>query len=71
MTKTKINFRLSRFRKSKRTTGCLDVDTGLVINTEDELVRDIKRIEEYDNVGYFETCKNGEVVQKSGKYNKQ
>lgn len=68
MTKTKINFRLSRFRKSKRTTGCLDVETGLVTNTKDKKVRKIEDIEKYDKVGYFETYKNGELLQKKGKY---
>jgi len=65
--KTKINFRLSRFRKSKRTTGCLNVETGQVTNTKDDIVRDIKDIEEYDNVGYFETYNNGVLIQKKGK----
>jgi hypothetical protein len=68
MTKTKINFRLSKSRKSKRTTGCLDVETGNVINTEDDKIRNIKDIEKYDHVGYFETHKNGELLQKSGKF---
>lgn len=65
--KTKINFRLGRSRKAKRTTGCLDVETGKVINTEDEKVRNIDDIEKYDNVGYFETHENGVLVQKTGK----
>jgi hypothetical protein len=66
--KTKINFRLSRLRKSKRAVGCLDVKTGLVHNAKDDKIRNIKDIEKYDNVGYFETCENGKVIQKRGKY---
>jgi hypothetical protein len=66
--KTKINFRLSRFRKSKRVTGCLDVGTGEVTNAKDNKIRKIDDIEKYDNVGYFETFENGQLVQKKGKY---
>lgn len=71
MTKTKINFRLFRSRNSKRTTGCLDVESGNVINTEDKKVRKIENIEKYDAVGYFETYENGKLVQKRGKFKKQ
>jgi len=66
--KTKINFRLSRLRKSKRATGCLDVETGIVINAKDTKKRKIEDIEKYDKVGYFETFSKGRIIQKKGKY---
>lgn len=66
--KTKINFRLSKSRKSKRCIGCLDVDTGIVTNAKDKKIRKIEDIEKYDSVGYFATHKNGVLIQKSGKY---
>jgi len=66
--KTKINFRLGRNRSSKRAIGCLDPETGEVKNVKDNKIRNIEDIEKYDNVGYFETYKEGKLIQKSGKY---
>jgi len=67
--KTKINFRPSKDRKAKRRIGCLDVLTGIVTNAKDKLKRNISDIEEYDEVGYFGTYENGNLIQKKGKYN--
>ena len=69
--KTKINFRLSKGRKSKRCIGCLDVFTGIVTNAKDNKKRHIEDIEKYDDVGYFGTYENGELIQKKGKYDKK
>jgi imidazole glycerol phosphate synthase subunit HisF len=69
--KTKINFRLSKSRKSKRCIGCLDVETGLVHNTKDNKLRHIDDIEKYDSPGFFETYDNGKLIQKKGKYEKR
>ena len=68
--KTKINFRLNRLRNSKRTTGCLDVDTGIITNTKDSKKRKLEDVEKYDVVGFFETYEKGKLIQKSGKYEK-
>ena len=68
--KTKINFRPSKDRKTKRRIGCLDVLTGIVINAKDSKKQYIEDIEKYDTVGYFGTYENGKLIQKKGKYDK-
>lgn len=67
--RTKINFRLGIGKK--RAIGCLDPETGIVTNAKDKAIRHIDHIKKYDpDVRYFETCKKGKVIQKSGEWKK-
>ncbi len=69
--KTKINFRLGVSRKAKRAIGCLDVESGEITCAKDKKKRHIDKVSKYDpNIGFFETCDNGTIIQKQGRYNK-
>lgn len=69
MAKTTINFRLGISRKCKRAIGVLDTDTGEIKCAKDKKRRHIDKVSKYDpNIGYFETRKDGKIIQKSGRF---
>jgi hypothetical protein len=63
--KQKVNFRDPKTKKLR--IGCLDLKTNLVKTSDDKEYK-LEKLEKLDDVGYFETCSNGKVIQKVGKF---
>ena len=74
MAKQKINF--LNPKTGKRSIGCLDHDADKDsdnVHTSDGSrfnLNFLKKENQEGGIGYFETCKEGKVIQKTGKFKK-
>ena len=69
MARTKINFQHPRTKK--RTIGCLNTQNGRVRTAKgDNYSLSYLKKKDKEGVGFFETHKNGKLVQKQHEYKK-